>query len=382
MGSWRVRAALGLLGATVVAVAILVLGGSGESSNGQGEGREDDGEAAARGPAGRLSDDELIEQVLLLGFDGATPDAATAALAERQLGGVLVGAANWPDPRTGSRMVAALREAGRADDRIPPLIATSQEGGPYNALTGMPPPETALQIADAGSLEAAEEWSERTSTALRVAGIDLNLFPVADVATLDSAVADRSFSDDPAVAAQFTAAAVRGCRTAEIACAAAHFPGLGAASQDTNQGPATVGLDPAALSARDLEPFRAAFDQRVPAVVLSLALYASYDSITPGALTESVATGLLRDELGFEGVAITDDLGAGAVRAVSTVPEAAVEALNAGSDLLQIGSPADQDGVERAIERALADETLPRERLLEAAGRVLELKRKLGLLDE
>lgn len=380
MRSWRWRAGLAVLAAGIAVALVLILG-SGGDEEGPRAGGEAEGAGEPRGQAARLSDEELIDQVLLLGFDGSDPAVAENTLGDRQLGGIVIGPANWPDAKAGQRLVAALRAAGRADDRVPPLIVTSQEGGTYRALGDLPPEETALRIADAGSLDGAEEWSERTSTALVDAGFDLNLFPVADVATLDSAVADRAFSDDPTVAAQFTAAAVRGCRAAELACAPAHFPGLGAASQDTNEGPATVSLDPEALSARDLEPFRAAFEQRVPAVVLSLALYASYDPIPPGALAEPVATGLLRDELGFEGVAITDDLGAGAVRASTSVPKAAVEALNAGADLLQIGSPSDHEGVEEAIAEALEREELSRERLVEAAERVLELKRSQGLID-
>lgn len=384
MRSWRVRAGLLLLLVAAAAVAIFVLSGS--DDDGEESAQERDRttvEARATGPAARLSDSELVNQVLLLGFDGTDPAApALAELAERQLGGVLVSTANWPDAAAGTRLVEAIRKAARRDDRIAPLLVTSQEGGPYRALPDLPPQQSALEIADAGSLEGAEQWSEDTSRALADAGFDLNLFPIADVATLDSAIADRAFSDDPAVAAQFTAAAVRGCRTVELACAAAHFPGLGGASQDTNQGPATVSLDPDSLRARDLEAFRAAFDERVPAVVLSLALYASYDPVTPGALAEPIATGLLRENLGFKGVAITDDLGAGAVRATSTVPKAAVQALTAGADLIQIGSPEDQDGVEKAVLSALADGELPRERLLEAAGRVLELKRAQGLIEE
>ncbi len=385
MRSWRLRAGLLLLLVAAAAVAIFVLPGSedGDEESTEEPERTTSAEAQPTGPAAGLSDSELIDQVLLLGFDGTDPAApALAELAERQLGGVLVSTANWPDAATGTRLVEAIRKAGRGDNRIAPLLVTSQEGGPYRALPDLPPQQSALEIADAGSLEEAEQWSEDTSRALADAGFDLNLFPIADVATLDSAIADRAFSDDPAVAAQFTAAAVRGCRTAELACAAAHFPGLGGASQDTNQGPATVSLDPDSLRARDLEAFEAAFDERVPAVVLSLALYASYDPITPGALAEPVATGLLREELGFEGVAITDDLGAGAVRATSTVPKAAVQALTAGADLIQIGSPEHQRGVEKALLTALADGELPRERLLEAAGRVLELKRAQGLIED
>ena len=331
--------------------------------------------------AARLTPEELVDQVLLLGFEGT--DASTPFLDKvraRQLGGVLIDRENWLDSASGTALAGGIRAAGREGDRIPPLIVTSQEGGRYRALADLPPEETQLEIGDSRSAQAAEDWATATAEALAAAGIDLNLAPLADVATLDSAISDRAFSDDPAATAELTAASVRGCRAVGVACAVLHFPGLGAASQDTSRGPATVGLDPASLEARDLVPFEAAFAERVPAVVLSLALYTAYDPVTPGALAEPVATGLLRDELGFEGVAITDDLGAGAARAGQGVDAAAVEALAAGADLVQVGSPADQVGVRERIIEALESGKLPEARLREAATRVLELKRDQSLI--
>ena len=373
--------------AAAVAVALAVTAGLwlviGRSDSGDdGGGRAPGVTAPVVGLVAELSTDELADQVLLLGFDGSDSSAAFLdEVGSRQLGGVMIGAQNWPDSSTGTALVDAIREAGATDGRVPPLIATAQEGGAYRSLFDMPPAETELAIGDTASPDAAERWAAQTCAALASAGFHLNLFPVADVATLDSAVADRAFSDDPAIAAQLTAAAVRGCRQEGIAPAALHFPGLGAASQDTSQGPATVSLDAASLAARDLEAFRAAFAERVPAVVLSLAFYAAYDPVTPGALAAPVATGLLRDELGFEGLAITDDLGSGAVRSGDPVPKAAVQALIAGADLLQIGSATDQGGVHEAIVDAVASGELSEARLTEAAGRVLELKRRQSLVD-
>jgi beta-N-acetylhexosaminidase len=330
----------------------------------------------------QLSPDQLVDQVLLLGFDGTTKadTPILGVLAARQLGGVIVQPQNWTDAAQGAALTRALRAAGSTEARIPPLVVAAQEGGRYRSFGDLPPQLTELQIGDGGSIGSAEAWARDTGRALRANGFDLNLFPVADVATLDSPIADRAFSDDPAAAAQLTAAAVRGCRDAQIACAALHFPGLGAASQDTTEGPATVSLDPASLAARDLQAFQAAFAEHVPAVVLSLAFYAAYDPVTPGALAEPVATGLLRDELGFDGVAITDDLGSGAVRSDYSVAKAAVAAIAAGADMVQIDSPDEQGNVRDALLAALDSGELSEARLREAAGRVLELKRKLGLL--
>jgi beta-N-acetylhexosaminidase len=225
-----------------------------------------------------------------------------------------------------------------------------------------------------------ERWAEQGAAALRADGFDLDLFPVADLTGATSPVAQRGFATDPTVVSAFTHAAVRGCVLARMACAPAHFPGLGSATQDTDQGPATVQLDQQTLAQQDLSPFRTAFDSHVPAVVLSLAYYAAYDPVTPGALSPAIVTGLLRDQLDYGGAAITDDLDAGAIRATMSVPEAAVEAIVAGADLVQVSSPADVEKVRSALLTAAEQGRIPSGRLADAAARVLELKRRVGLL--
>jgi beta-N-acetylhexosaminidase len=327
-----------------------------------------------------LSPAELADQVMLVGFAGAEADPDFAGeLDEHNYGGVLVRSENWTDAATGTALVGTLRAAGREDGRIPPLIVATQEGGRYRSFSDLPPPATELEIGDDGSTDRAQKWARDTSKALREAGFDLNLFPVADVSTLDAPIADRAFSDDAATVTELTAASIRGCTEAGLACAALHFPGLGGASADTDRGQATVGLDPSTLESRDLTPFATAFAEGMPAVVLSHAFYAAFDPITPGSLSPEVVTGLLRTNMGFEGVAITDDLGAGAIRAGYSVPKAAVESLAAGADLVRIDAPEDQAGVREAIVASVGDGSLPLERLQAAAARVLELKRSRGL---
>ncbi len=328
-----------------------------------------------------MSTDELARQVLLLGFDGSDPnDPALATLGLNQFGGILVGPDNWTDATTGETLVKAISKSAKDNGLIPPLMTVAQEGGEDRALYDMPPSRTELAVGEVADADDAEDWAAEAATALRRAGFDLSLFPVADVATLGSPLGSRAFSDDPATVTGLTAAALRGCERGGIACAALHFPGLGAASQDTNRAPATIALDPEALANRDLAPFVVAFGQGMPAVVLSHAFYSAYDAVTPGSMSESIATGLLREELGFDGVAITDDLGAGAVRFGSSIPKAAVNALAAGSDLIRIDSTANATGAAEAIAEAANSGELSIERLQQAAARVLELKLSLGLL--
>jgi len=376
----RAGAAALLIAVGVVIWLLVFRSDSGKGGGDSVAGAESDVSTEVSELVSGMSTEQLADQVLLLGFAGTDSSAPfVAELGERQIGGIIIAKENWVDAGTGTQLVEDLRAAGSEGGRIAPLMVAAQEGGEYRSFADLPPEQTELTIGDNGSVAAAEQWASETSAALADSGFDLNLFPVADVATLDSPVADRAFSDDSAAAAALTAAALGGCRAEDLACAPLHFPGLGAASEDTSVGPATVSLDAASLSARDLEPFRAAFAAGAPAVVLSLAFYGAYDTITPGALAEPVATGLLRGELGFEGVAITDDLGSGAVRATGTTAKAAVQALVAGADLIQIGSASDQAGVREAILAAVESGELSEERLAQAAGRVLELKQDLSL---
>jgi beta-N-acetylhexosaminidase len=238
---------------------------------------------------------------------------------------------------------------------------------------------TELEIGDTGDPAVAERSARESAAALKGAGFDINLAPVADVATIASPIADRAYGDDPAVVAPMVVAALSGCGAAGIACAPSHFPGLGGASADTALGPAMVSLDATSMRLRDLEPFAAAFGAGAPAVVLSLAFYAAYDPATPAALSPAVATDLLRGELGYQGVAITDDLSSGAIAAGIGAPAAAVQALAAGSDMVLVGDPAQAAAARAAILEASRSGAIPAARLDEAVARVLTLKQGRGL---
>lgn len=362
-----------VLVALAAAIAAVLLQDPSESDPGAPAPPDAPAEVAKRIAA--MSPEQKADAVLAAGF---TDGGAAAKLAGKaQLGGVFVGPAAWPGGRAGTQLVAQIAAAGAAGGRVPPLLITRQEGGPYNSLSDLPPAQRQIDVTDA---TLAESNALATGQALRAAGFHLNLAPVADVATLDSPIADRSFGDDPAVVSGLTAAAVKGCRASGLACAPSSFPGLGGASNDPAAGPATVSLDAASLESRDLAAFDAAFAQKVPAVVLSLAAYPAYDPVTPAALTEEVVDEVLRDQYGFEGVAITDDLSSGAIIAGIGVGPAAVDALAAGTDLILVSDPADATQARQALADAVRTGEVPAERVDEAVARVLILKRRLGVL--
>lgn len=372
--------------AAILAVAVTVLiAQGGEDAVGPGGDRiatPADGEqrAAAQRAADRLSRGQKVDQLILGGFRGT--DATSPAVRElvrRRPGGLFVSEANWQSAEQGGALLAEIGVAGRGG--IPPLLVTSQEGGDFRRLAGLPPRQDQLEVGARGSAAGAERWARGMARGLRNAGLHANLGLLADAAPLESPIGDRVFGDDPETVAGLVFSSLRGCAAARLACGIGRFPGLGAASQDTDEGPATVSLSRPELDERDLAPFRAAIRAGVPIVVLSHAFYAALDPVTPASLSAAVATELLRGELGFAGVAITDDLQAGAIRAGRSVPEAAVEAVRSGADMVLIEAAGEDVARTRvALLDAVRSGALPEDRVDEAVGRILKLKAQLGLI--
>ena len=205
---------------------------------------------------------------------------------------------------------------------------------------------------------------------LHAAGINVNLAPVADVPRAGSVMATRSFAGDERGIAARTRASVRGLRDAGVAATVKHFPGLGGATVNTDDGPATVEvpLD------RDLVPFRAAVEEGVPLVMLSHASYPELDSRRIASQSRPIVTGLLRERLGFDGVIVTDSLEADAVLARSGVAVAAERSIRAGADLiLMTGSASWNDVFPHLLAEARRDPAF-RARIRASAARVLALK--------
>ena len=185
----------------------------------------------------------------------------------------------------------------------------------------------------------------------------------------------------PSRVADYARAVVSAYRRKRVFTAARHFPGLGTGSQSTEEGPSNVGQSLEQLRRRDLVPFRTAIRAGVPGIMLSHGLYVLDDFVTPASLSSRVATGLLRRELKFRGIAITDDLADPPITALGSVPDAAVAAVKAGADMLYISGPAgDQQAAYVAVLRAVRRRQIPIRRVDEALDRILLAKRRLGLI--
>ena len=241
---------------------------------------------------------------------------------------------------------------------LPAIVATDQEGGIVARIPG-PPSSSAAAM---GVRPAADVQAEGRATAdlLLRWGVNTDLAPVADVARPGTfeARARRSFSGDPAVAAGGVTAFVSGLRAGGVAATLKHFPGLGAASANTDHANGVVDVPAADLDTVDLVPFRAGIGAGAQLVMVASA---AYPALAPGlALTSStIVEGLLRGQLGFQGVVISDALDASGVGVVGTPGQAAVAAAAAGVDLfIAQGSEVCVD-LQQALVAALADGRLP-----------------------
>jgi beta-N-acetylhexosaminidase len=187
----------------------------------------------------------------------------------------------------------------------------------------------------------------------------------------------RAVAGDVTEIAASTRASIEGMRAARVAATAKHFPGLGAATVNTDDGSTTIEVPRATMEQRELAPFRAAVAERVPLVMLSHALYPELDAERIASQSTAIATGVLRRDLGFEGVAVTDSIEAQAVLDRSGVATAAERSVEAGVDLiLMTGSASWNEVFPRLLARARRSPAF-RERVRESAARVLALKRLL-----
>jgi beta-N-acetylhexosaminidase len=332
--------------------------------------------------ARRLPLDRKVAQLFLWGFQGQdlTSDIYTR-LRRLDLGGIVFEKHNYLDSARLRQQAGEALVISQQAKHVPPWVMAPQDGGEFNAFPDLPPADDPVDLADAGQagLEAAQ-----AAATLRPLGVTGILGPALDVGSEEggeSVLDGLVYSDDPEEVAGYSDAVVTAYRSAGIFAAVEHFPGLGAADQDTKEGPATVGLSLGQLRSRDLAPFEAAFQKGAPAVVLSHALYPMDDFSRPASLSRKVATNLLRGELRFRGMAITDDLADPAITSSISVPDAAVQAVNAGADMLWISGPSsDQQAAYVGVLRAVQRRQISRTRLDEALYRVLIAKRQYGLI--
>jgi beta-N-acetylhexosaminidase len=261
-----------------------------------------------------------------------------------QPGGVLLNGSNIES----AQQVLELTSSVRSLLAVPPLVALDQEGGRIDWLKQVYAPLPSADLLRAsGDASIAARVGEITAEALRTLGFNVNLAPVLDIATNDSAdngLKGRYLGDSAAQVVRLAGAYLEGLQRGGVIGIGKHFPGMGGAGVDPKADLPTVDRSRDDIMKQDLLPYVELFSKinaRLNAVIVSHGHYPAFDGPAglPASLSKNIANGLLRDELGFRGFALTDNLDTQAITAKRELPEAAVMAIEAGNDMVMVAGP-------------------------------------------
>jgi len=316
-------------------------------------------------------------QLLTVGFDGlALPEDLRARLAASEVGGVMLFRPNIQTPAQVASLVADIRGAAPGD--APGLVAIDQEGGLVQRLRA---PLTVwpdmLSVGAAGQPERTFAVGQALGAELAALGIGWDFAPVLDVHTnpANPVIGNRAFGTTPQAVAAHALAFWRGLRAAGLVGCGKHFPGHGDTRADSHLELPVVDHDLARLRAVELAPFAAAAAAGIDSIMTAHVLYPALDPDRPATLSRRILTDLLRGQLGFQGVIVSDDLGMKAVADRYPIEELAVQSVAAGADVLLIREPVDrQRQAFRALVRAAETSVAFRDRVMESAGRVAAMK--------
>jgi beta-N-acetylhexosaminidase len=333
---------------------------------------------AAESAAAAPSLAQLIGQKLVVRMDGATPSADLLGRIRRgEVGGIILFGPNVTTPTALIALTAQLRAAAATGGQPRLLIAVDQEGGPIKRIPWAPPRLSAPQMGRLGSASVARAQGASTAAALRALGIDVDLAPVADVPASTASFmyrAGRTFSFSATRTALLADAFASGLESKGVVPAMKHFPGIGFATRNTDAYVVIIRASRAAL-APGLLPYRTAIRHAIPLIMLSNATYPAYDARNAAGWSHAIGVTLLRHDLGFTGVTITDSLDGTAKARGLWTRVLAVSAARAGTDMiLTTGSEASTRGVYATLLRQAELGSIPLATLRASYDRILALK--------
>lgn len=318
-------------------------------------------------------------ELLVIGFDGLEADASLLDfLARESISGVILFRRNIRDAAQVARLVRTLREVA---PRL--LVGIDEEGGRVRRLssdfTTFPSMDLLGRI---GSEELVRELARAMAVELRAIGVNWDYAPVLDVHSnpANPIIGTRAFSSDPAVVARLGVAFIDALQAAGVAACGKHFPGHGDTQLDSHLELPVVEAAREVLEERELVPFRAAAAAGLASVMTAHVRYPALDGANTATLSASVLGGLLRGELGFRGVVVTDDLEMRAVADHATPEALAVESVKAGADVLLACKSRDvQERVLAGLRAGIAAGAVSEARLAESVGRVRALAERYAI---
>jgi beta-N-acetylhexosaminidase len=335
---------------------------------------------------------EEVAQLVFIPFSSTSSNSGSREyrkfvrlIRDTKVGGlILVNAANGrTTPKAEPYALGAFLNRMQRLAKVPLLVSADFERGASMRVNETTPFPHAMAFGAAGDPELARYEGEATAREARALGVQWIFYPVADVNNNpdNPVINDRSYGENPQAVAGLVKAFIEGAHADKknyVLTTAKHFPGHGDTNVDTHLNLATIGADRERLERTELVPFRAAIDAGVDAIMTAhIAVPALAPADVPATLAPQILTGLLRNELGFQGLVITDALEMNTIAKGYSSGEAAVRALEAGADTLLM--PPDPDAAMKAVISAVESGRLTRRRIQESVAKILAAKEKVGL---
>jgi beta-N-acetylhexosaminidase len=337
-----------------------------------------------------------IGQMIIAGVqDETVGEDSRHIIDDLHIGNIILMGRNFDSPEQVLRLTQDLQDLAMGANGVPLLIGTDQEGGLvqranyYAGFTPMPP---AQLVGSAEDPALAEQYGRMVGDELSAVGISIDFAPVLDVNDNPTnpviGALGRSFGTTPELVEVSALPFIAGLHAAGVMAAGKHFPGHGSTTTDSHKALPFVDKDRAALEAVDIAPFRAAIETGIDMIMPAHVVYRALDpSELPATLSEPILTGLLREELGFTGVIVTDDLGMEGIMQIAPPEESGVRAILAGADMLTCvrmtttGScqPEMIEQLHKGLMKAATDGRLPMARIDESVQRILDLKMQYGV---
>lgn len=334
-----------------------------------------------------MSLEEKVGQMMMVGFEGLQPGPdITSAIQDRHIGAVILFGRNIESHEQVAASNAALQAlAAQANQPAKLMIAIDQEGGATRRFTDIGPYYSEPMIGEMGGEAASAAAQQQASSAardLKKLGINTNLAPVVDVSDGWGSIMDgRSFGSDSEVVTELGGMAVRGYNNATTISCPKHFPGHGSADGDSEESLPTVDLSLEGIEQSELPPFKKVIEEGAPMIMVAHLSVPALDATgTPASLSRTIVSGLLRTNLAFPGVIITDDLEMGAITGSMTVGDAAVNAVAAGNDMIIVGhTTANQLEAYDTLLAAVKAGKIKEEDINKSVTRIIDMKKKYRL---
>lgn len=325
----------------------------------------------------KMTLEEKVGQLMIVGFDGLVVNQhARSMINKYKVGGIILFDRNMDNPKQVTELINELQDlADQQKYKIPLFMCVDQESGIVVRMKEKVTPAPSQQkLSHKGNENDVKLFAELTGTELALMGFNVDFAPVLDLSDSDS----RSYGSDPNRTAQLAKAAVNAYYQAGLFATLKHFPGIGRAKVDLHIDPDTISTDRDLLERTDLEPFKQiiqSVDNQQYFVMVSHLYYINYDPDYPASVSPAIMKDLLRKQLGYSGVVITDDMEMGALTKKYSFSEMGYLALAGGADILLVCHDIEHEAeVYNGVIKAVADGKLSVERIDESVRRVLKMK--------